>query len=497
MRIRLEGSHILPIKRDSFEETREFLLRAIDIMLDFVKNSNDRSCKILDFHHPEQLREVLDLDIPEHPLNLDQLLVDCKDALKYQVKTAHPHFFNQLSAGMDIVSLVGEWLTATANTNMFTYEIAPVFILMEEVTMQKMREIIGFKNGESILAPGGSVSSLYAALAARHKLFPDCKEKGNTIVGQLVMFTSEHSHYSIMGAGAVLGLGTSNVILIKTDKRGRMIVEDLEKAVQDAKKRGHVPFFVCATSGTTVLGAFDPIHPIADIAEKYGMWLHIDAAWGGGCLLSKKYKTRMAGVERAHSVSWNPHKLMGTHLQCSTIHFRYEGLLLSCNSMCADYLFQQDKHYDVSYDTGDKVIQCGRHNDIFKLWLMWRSKGDSGFEKQIDRLFGLSEYLVKKIKEKPDKFYLLIEEPECTNVMFWYIPPSLRHMPHGPDKVKKLGEITPKLKGLMMNTGTLMINYQPLDDIPNFFRNIISSQAVDESDVDFLLDEMDRLGQKL
>ena len=90
--------------------------------------------------------------------------------------------------------MAGEWLTATANTNMFTYEIAPVFILMEHVVLQKMREIIGWTNGEgdSILAPGGSISNLYAFLAARHKMFPEYKEKGlATIGGQLVMFTSD------------------------------------------------------------------------------------------------------------------------------------------------------------------------------------------------------------------------------------------------------------------------------------------------------------------
>lgn len=90
--------------------------------------------------------------------------------------------------------MAGEWLTATANTNMFTYEIAPVFILMENVVMTHMRESIGsnWKNGDSILAPGGSISNLYAFLAARHKMFPNYKEKGiATIQGQLVMFTSD------------------------------------------------------------------------------------------------------------------------------------------------------------------------------------------------------------------------------------------------------------------------------------------------------------------
>jgi glutamate decarboxylase len=105
----------------------------------------------------------------------------------------HPYFFNQLSCGLDTVSLAGEFITATANTNMFTYEIAPVFILMENIILKKMREIIGFHLGDSILAPGGSISNLYAIVVARHVHFPDYKKNGlRALPKGLVMFTSEH-----------------------------------------------------------------------------------------------------------------------------------------------------------------------------------------------------------------------------------------------------------------------------------------------------------------
>ncbi|XP_011147183.1 glutamate decarboxylase isoform X1 [Harpegnathos saltator] len=494
----LKYSDILPHNVEGYPATREFLMKVVDILLDFVKSTNDRNAKILDFHHPADMMRLLDLEIPDTGLTLQQLLLDCSMTLKYQVKTGHPHFFNQLSCGLDLVSMAGEWLTATANTNMFTYEIAPVFILMEHVVLQKMRELIGWSGGDSILAPGGSISNLYAFLAARHKMFPTYKEKGlSAIGGQLVMFTSDQCHYSVKSCASVCGLGTDNCVMVPSDERGRIIPSKLEELILERKARGHIPFFVNATAGTTVIGAFDPIPEIADICQKYRLWLHVDAAWGGGLLLSRKYRhPRMTGVERADSVTWNPHKLMGALLQCSSIHFKEDGLLISCNQMSAEYLFMTDKLYDVRYDTGDKVIQCGRHNDIFKLWLQWRAKGTDGFEKHMDRLMELTEYMVKRIKQMPDKYYLILE-PELVNVCFWYLPTRVRNMPHTTERIKILGEICPILKGRMMQAGTLMVGYQPDDRRPNFFRNIISSAAVTEADVDFLLAEMDRLGHDL
>jgi glutamate decarboxylase len=135
--------------------------------------------------------------------------------------------------------------------------------------------------------------------------------------------------------------------------------------------------------------------------------------------------------------------------------------------MSADYLFMPDKLYDVQYDTGDKVIQCGRHNDIFKLWLQWRSKvsrffyllllykylnfgisnflfffkGTDGFDELMDHLMGLMEYQVERMRQMPDKFYIIIPEPECVNVSFWYIPKRLRGVPHTPEREKILGQV--------------------------------------------------------
>ncbi|KAF7248036.1 Glutamate decarboxylase 1 [Varanus komodoensis] len=465
------SNNLLPAKNGE-EQTVQFLLEVVDILLTYVRKTFDRSTKVLDFHHPHQLLEGMEgfnLELSDNPESLEQILVDCRDTLKYGVRTGHPRFFNQLSTGLDIIGLAGEWLTSTANTNMFTYEIAPVFVLMEQITLRKMREIIGWSNqdGDGIFSPGGAISNMYSIMAARYKYFPEVKTKGMAAVPKLVLFTSEHSHYSIKKAGAALGFGTENVILIKCNARGKIIPSDLEAKILEAKQKGYIPLYVNATAGTTVYGAFDPIQEMADICEKHNLWLHVDAAWGGGLLMSRKHRHKLNGIERANSVTWNPHKMMGVLLQCSAILLREKGILQGCNQMCAGYLFQQDKQYDISYDTGDKAIQCGRHVDIFKFWLMWKAKGTVGFESQINKCLELSEYLYNKIKNR-EEFEMVFE-----------------------------GEVAPKIKALMMESGTTMVGYQPQGDKVNFFRMVISNPAATKSDIDFLIEEIERLGQDL
>uniref|UniRef100_A0A8C4P0Q6 Glutamate decarboxylase 1 n=1 Tax=Dicentrarchus labrax TaxID=13489 RepID=A0A8C4P0Q6_DICLA len=470
---------LLPAKNGE-EQTMQFLLEVVEILTNYVRKTFDRSTKVLDFHHPHQLLEGMEgfnLELSDQPESLEQILVDCRDTLKYGVRTGHPRFFNQLSTGLDIVGLAGEWLTSTANTNMFTYEIAPVFVLMEQLTLKKMREIVGWPVGEGdgIFSPGGAISNMYSVMIARYKFFPEVKTKGMAAAPRLILFTSEHSHYSIKKASAALGFGTENLILLRTDERGRVIPADLEAKVIEAKQKGYVPMFVNATAGTTVYGAFDPINEIADICEKYNMWLHVDGAWGGGLLMSRKHRHKLNGVERQ----------------------LFSGLLQGCNSMSAGYLFQPDKQYDVTYDTGDKAIQCGRHVDIFKFWLMWKAKGTVGFEQHIDKCLDLSAYLYNKIKNREGYQMVFDGEPQHTNVCFWYFPPSLRGLPDGEERRERLHKVAPKIKALMMESGTTMVGYQPQGDKVNFFRMVISNHAATRSDIDFLIEEIERLGNDL
>ncbi|XP_010593840.2 acidic amino acid decarboxylase GADL1 isoform X2 [Loxodonta africana] len=431
------------------------------IMEEVVLKATDVNEKVCEWQHPERLKQLLDLEMRETGEPHHRLLELCQDVIRYSVKTNHPRFFNQLYAGLDYYSLVARFITEALNPSVYTYEVSPVFLLVEEAVLKKMIEFIGWKEGDGIFNPGNILC-----------------------------------HYSMKKAASFLGIGTDNVCFVETDGRGKMIPEELEKQVWQARKEGAAPFLVCATSGTTVLGAFDPLDEIADICERHGLWLHVDASWGGSALMSRKHRKLLCGIHRADSVAWNPHKMLMAGIQCCALLVKDSSdLLKKCYSAKASYLFQQDKFYDVSYDTGDKSIQCSRRPDAFKFWMTWKALGTLGLEERVNRALALSRYLVEEIKKR-DGFKLLME-PEYVNICFWYIPPSLRELQEGPEFWAKLNLVAPAIKERMMKKGSLMLGYQPHRGKVNFFRQVVISPQVSREDMDFLLDEIDLLGRDM
>ncbi|CAL8337375.1 acidic amino acid decarboxylase GADL1 isoform X2 [Gadus morhua] len=490
--VQLNGS------KEDLPETDSFVQQAMTLIMDeVVRKAGHVSGKVCEWRSPEDLTKLLDLELGEAGQAPAQTLQHCRDAIHYSVKTNHPHFFNQLYVGLDHYAMVGSFVTDATQPSLYTYEMAPVHCLIEKVVLEKMMEMIGWvEGGDGIFNPGGSMSNMYAMNLARFQRFPEVKEQGLSACPRLVLFTSEECHYSVAKAAAFLGIGTKNVYVVPADQSGKMIPKELEKQIRTAISEGAVPFMVSATAGTTVLGSFDPIEELADVCEEHNLWLHVDACWGGAALLSNKHKHLLKGVQRAHSVAWNPHKMLMAGQQCSAFLVRDKtGLLQRCHSACASYLFQKDKFYDISCDTGDKSIQCGRKADAFRFWLMWKALGTRELERRVDHALEMARYLTEGIKKR-DGFRLLME-PEYTNVCFWYIPPSMRKIPDSPEFWQKVEAVAPKIKERMMKTGSMMVGYQSHGINANFFRMIIISPWVSTKDMDFVLDEIHRLGADL
>ncbi|XP_018305751.1 cysteine sulfinic acid decarboxylase [Mycetomoellerius zeteki] len=459
-----------------------------------VFQSTSGEDRVVEWVDPYDLRSMVDLKLPAEGVSHEELLTLTRDIIKYSVKTGHPHFVNQLFSSLDPYGLLGQWLTDALNPSVYTYEVSPVFSLMEEDVLREMRAIIGWQGGEGLFCPGGSMANGYAINLARHHRYPNLKQSGLSQMPRLVVFTSEDAHYSVKKLAAFLGIGYDNVYLVKVDSRGKMVVSDLEVQIARAVEEGAAPLVVSATAGTTVIGAFDPLREIAEVCKKHGLWFHVDAAWGGGALVSETYRGLLDGIQFADSVTWNPHKLLAAPQQCSTLLLRHEGLLQAAHGCRASYLFQNDKFYDASFDCGDRHVQCGRRADVVKFWYMWKAKGTRGLEAHVDHVFALSRHFTDLIRIR-DGWHLLVE-PECINVCFRYIPPSKRHLA-GQELEQALHKIAPIIKERMVRAGTMLITYQTLRNMPNFFRLVLQNSGLTKTDMKFFVEEIERLAMDL
>ena len=458
------------------------------LALDYFASLEDPATPVVEALSPAALREALDLLPGEQGRSPDAVLAAAAQALRYSVRTGHPRFLNQLYGGIDPAGILGEWITAVTNTSMYTYEAAPVGTVIEIALLERLNRLAGFRAGEGIFAPGGSIANLMAVLAARHRAFPAVKHAGISPAGRPVLFLSAEAHYSTPRAASVAGLGTAAAIAVPTDVVGRMVPEELARAVARARGEGKTPFMVVATSGTTVAGAFDPLDAIAEIAEREGLWLHVDASYGGGVLFSPRHRQLMTGVARADSLTWNPHKLMGLPLSCSAILLREKGVLEATNGMQADYLFHAS--HAPSCDLGDLSLQCGRRVDAFKLWFSWLALGDQGYARRVERLFELAVLFRRLLAERAG--FQLVREPEGPNVCFRYLPPEARELA-GEARQRRAHEVTLDVRGRLLESGRFMLNYATLDGHATF-RLVLSNPRTSESDLAGLLDAIEEFG---
>ncbi|MEE9439835.1 MAG: pyridoxal-dependent decarboxylase [Saprospiraceae bacterium] len=299
-------------------------------------------------------------------------------------KTASNLFFNQLFGGRRGKAVLGDLLAVVLNNSMYTYKVGGPQIIIEKEIIRNLAKKIGY-HGESVdgtMAPGGSMTNLMGLLMARDKKDPNAKYDG--ISKKLIVYTSKESHYSTPKNVAFAGMGRNNIRFIDTDEQGRMLMMDLREKIEEDIANGCTPCMVNATTGTTVLCAFDPLREIGEICKEFDMWFHIDGALGGSVIFSKKYRYLADGSELSDSFSVNAHKLFSTPLSASFIIVKEKKRLYDSFSNDASYLYQTGEN---DYNPGKISLQCGRRNDALKFWTLWKSIGTSGLESIIDHQF--------------------------------------------------------------------------------------------------------------
>jgi sulfinoalanine decarboxylase/sulfinoalanine decarboxylase/aspartate 1-decarboxylase len=357
---------------------------------------------VVDYIPADQLFDRLDLSLSDNPIDDETHLEKLKALVMATPRTATNAFFNQLYGGRNEKAVLGELLAVLLNNSMYTYKAAGAQVGVEKVVLRKVCETIGWnENADGTFATGGSLTNFMSMLMARDAFNSKVRFEG--VHQKMTVYTSIESHYSIPKNASFAGIGRNNVRYISINEVGEMDPLALDKAISKDIADGFHPVLVNATAGTTVLGAFDNVEATNAVCKKYNVWMHVDGAYCGSVIFSKKYKHHLKGLENVDSFSFNAHKMIGTPLTCSLIVVKDKKHLRDSFANEAEYLFQTDED---EFNPGKTSLQCGRRNDALKFWTLWKSVGTKGLEKIVDHQFALADTARDYVRNHPDyNFY--------------------------------------------------------------------------------------------
>jgi aromatic-L-amino-acid decarboxylase len=376
---------------------------------------------------PGDIRERVPLTPPAEPEPLQAILEDYAKWIEPNVTHwQHPGFMAYFPSVASGPGILGEWLATGLNSNVMFWKNAPASTELEERVVGWLTRMLGLpETFDGMFTDTASVSSLLSLVAARHAV-PGLDSRDEGLAGRpelrrLRVYISTESHSSIEKSAIVIGVGRAGVRAIPVDDEFRMRPEALEAAIAEDRRSGWLPFCVVGTLGTTSSTSFDPAQALAEICEREGLWLHIDAAYGGAAGLDPQHRPLLSGWERADSIVFNPHKMMFTPFDASLLLFRRPEIFRDAFSLLPDYL--RGSVIDGAHNYNEYGVQLGRRFRALKLWMQIRYFGSEGIAARIREHCRLARLLGGWIDEHED-WERLAPVPLST-VCFRYRPAAL------------------------------------------------------------------------
>jgi aromatic-L-amino-acid/L-tryptophan decarboxylase len=400
-------------------ELRKQLHELADWIADFRENIE--RLPVAPNDTPGAIREQLSKHAPEKGEPFEKILTDVDNIIvPGMVHWSHPMFLGYFGWTSTAPGLLGEVLTAPLNVNAMTWRTCPAATELETVVIDWLRQWIGLSEQfEGVVYDTASVGVMHALAVAREEAAPETRKLGLTDrnLPRLRIYTSDQAHSSAQKAAIALGLGEENVARIPSDDHFRMDVNSLHQRIAEDRQNGFQPMAVVATVGTTSTASVDPVRDIGDVCRQAKIWLHIDAAYGGGFAMVPQYEWIMEGWELADSIVINPHKSVFVPLDFSVLYVRDLARLQHVFSLVPEYLRGDTVEAEKNYM--DYGIQLGRRFRALKAWVIWRSLGRVGVVARLREQIHLANLLVEWIKK--DQRFELSAQPSMGVVCFRFI----------------------------------------------------------------------------
>ena len=332
-------------------------------------------------------------------LPLEQVIADVEKMLRtWQVQVTHPRYFGLFNPSVTLASVVADTLVAMYNPQLANWRTSPAANEMERHTLGWLAAKFGLpENAIATFTSGGTEANLSAVIVALTRAFPDYGEHGlRHLKAQPSIYLTEETHHSFSKIAHMTGLGRRALRTIPTDRCLKMNLEELKKRVAEDRMNGYLPFLVVGTGGTTAAGVIDPLPEIGRFCREQGLWFHVDAAWGGSAILSPKLRRYLAGIDSADSITCDAHKWLSVSMGCGMFFCRHPDTV--AEAFRADVSYMPGKKVGPVFDPYTTSAQWSRRFIGLKLFLALAQHGESGYVEMIEHQTRMGDVLREALR---------------------------------------------------------------------------------------------------
>ena len=388
----------------------------------------------------------------------------------------HPSYVAHLNCPVAVPAVAAEAMLAAINTSVDTYDQSEVATLMERRLIDWTCAHLGFAGGDGIFTSGGTQSNLQALFLARENVLAEAaghveavdaeSRRGGPDLGapnrrdllsRLRILATDQAHFSVSRAAFLLGLDAEAVVTVPTDRSGRMDAEALNASLLAIQANDQIPMAVVATAGTTDLGVIDPLETIAEVCESANVWLHVDAAYGGGLLWAPQRAHLLDGISRATSVTIDFHKTFFQPVSSSALLIR-DASLFAPTIHHHDYLNPEAEAQEADAEPNqvDKSLQTTRRFDALKLWTTLRARGAGEIGSMLDAVCDLATDVRALLEDQAD--FEVLGASDLSTVLFRFTPATA-------DQVT-CDELVPLIRRVLFRSGRAAIARTVIDGTP-------------------------------
>lgn len=400
---------------------REEGKKMIDWIADYYEQVE--SYPVLSQVKPGEIRESLPTQAPVQGESFDAMMRDVEQLILPGITHwQSPNFFAYFQSNTSGPSILGELLSAGLGVQGMLWATSPACTELESHVMDWLVDMMGlpqqFKTtnkGGGVIQDTASNALLTAMLCAREM---KTNFETNKLGGcpKITAYVSSQTHSSAEKDIKIIGVGTENLRTIEVDENFAMIPAKLEAQIKEDIENGYIPFFVCATIGTTSSNAVDPIRAIGEICRRYDIWLHVDAAMSGSAAVCPEHRPAFDGLELAKSYAFNPHKWLFTNFDCDCFFVAHKSVLIKTLSILPEYLKNEATEQGAVIDYRDWHIQLGRRFRALKLWFVIRHYGVEGLQYHIREHIQLAQDFSNWVQQSAD--FELLNKPPFNLVCF-------------------------------------------------------------------------------